>query len=82
MTIAAIRQKLHEYIDSASDKKVKAFYTIIEEELNDDYNPLKDPTFVAELDKEYQAYQKDPSTAISWDELKSKTRKRLKSKSK
>ena len=30
MTTAAIREKLHEYINIADDKKVEAIYTMVE----------------------------------------------------
>lgn len=33
MTTIAIRQKLHEFIDKIEEKKVKAIYTIFEEEI-------------------------------------------------
>lgn len=33
METALIRNKLHEYIDAADDKKVEAIYTILEEEI-------------------------------------------------
>lgn len=33
MTTSSVRQRLHEYIRFADDKKVKAIYTIIEEEM-------------------------------------------------
>ena len=34
MTATAIRQLLHEYIRFADEKKVKAIYTMVEEEVN------------------------------------------------
>lgn len=74
MTTDAIRKLLHEYIDSASDKKVKAFYTIIEEDTTDDYDPLEDPSFVAEMDRRYEAYLADPSTAVTLDEAESRAK--------
>ena len=33
MTTATIRKKLHDYINIADDKKVKAIYTIVEDEM-------------------------------------------------
>ena len=35
MTTIAIRQRLYEYIRFADEKKVKAIYTMIEEEVNE-----------------------------------------------
>jgi hypothetical protein len=33
MTTISIREKLHQFIDAAEEKKVKAIYTIFEEEI-------------------------------------------------
>ena len=38
MTATAIRQRLHEYIRFADEKKVKAIYTMIEEEVNEKHD--------------------------------------------
>lgn len=76
MTTKDIRKKLHDYIDSASDKKVKAFYTIIEEEVTDDYDLLEDPSFLAEMDRRYENYKANPDAAKTWDEVKKSARKK------
>ncbi len=60
MTIAAIREKLHEYINVAEDKKVKAIYTMVEDEITHDQSvtiekilflkqAATDPLFLADL---------------------------------
>ncbi|MBZ4188646.1 hypothetical protein [Niabella beijingensis] len=55
MTTAAIRNKLQDYIRFADDKKVKAIYTLLEEEITTEYQWFEDKEFVAALDKEYEA---------------------------
>lgn len=35
MVLSTIRQKLHDYINLAEDKKVKAIYTIVESDNNE-----------------------------------------------
>jgi hypothetical protein len=82
MNADAIRILLHEYIDSASDKKVKAFYTIIEEDETDDHSLLDDPSFVAEMDARYERYLADPSTGSTLDEVEERARKAFAEKSK
>jgi hypothetical protein len=77
MNADAIRILLHEYIDSASDKKVKAFYTIIEEDSTDDYDPFEDTSFVAEMDRRYNECLSDPSIGKSLDEVEQKARQIL-----
>ena len=50
MTATAIRQRLHEYIRFADEKKVKAIYTMIEEEANEKHD-IWTKEFVKELDR-------------------------------
>ncbi len=50
MTATAIRQRLHEYIRFADEKKVKAIYTMIEEEVNEKRD-IWTKEFVRELDR-------------------------------
>lgn len=77
MDADAIRILLHEYIDSASDKKVKAFYTIIEEEETNDHSLLDDPSFVAEMEARYERYLADPSTGSTLEEVHEAAKKAL-----
>ncbi len=75
MTTAAIRTKLHDFIDNAADKKVKAMYTMFEEniEAEEEYTP----EFKAELDREYEDYKNDGIT-ISREEVNAAVKERLK----
>ena len=50
MTTTAIRQRLQEYIRFADEKKVKAIYTMIEEEVNSKQD-IWTKEFVKTLDK-------------------------------
>jgi len=74
MTTAAIRTKLHDFIDNAADKKVKAIYTLFEEniEAGEEYTP----EFKAELDRRYEAYKQDGKT-VSRDEMDKRIKKVL-----
>lgn len=51
MTTESIRHKLYDYIRVAEDKKIKAIYTILDEEIAADHDHWNNKTFVAELDK-------------------------------
>ncbi len=51
-----IRQKLHHYIDTAQEKKVKAIFAMVEEEIEETYDHWEDAGFVAELQRRENAY--------------------------
>lgn len=50
MTIAAIREQLHQYIDTADDRKIKALLTLLE----DDMTPTGISLSAAEIDLLHQ----------------------------
>jgi hypothetical protein len=78
MKTAEIRSKLHEFIDNAADKKVKAIYTMFEENIETEEHYT--PEFKAELDKRYEEHKKD-SKIVSREEMDKRIKKLL-SKSK
>ena len=51
ITTVAIIHKLYDYIRVAEDKKVKAIYTMLAGEIEEDYDYWNDKNFVAELEK-------------------------------
>jgi putative addiction module component (TIGR02574 family) len=69
MTTALIRQKLYEYIRVADEKKVKAIFTMVEDELQD-YDWSKDKEFLAELNKRTADYKSGKVKGIPWEEAK------------
>lgn len=81
MTIAALRDKLHNYIDVADDKKIKAIYMILEGDIEQKSEWWKDDAFVEELDERYEKWQKGEEKAYSIDEIKASV-SRLKAKRK
>jgi hypothetical protein len=78
--ISTLREKLHQYIDHAEDKKVKAFYTIIETEIEDVKNDYVS-AFKVELDKRYNDYKTGKTKMITPLESKKRIQKILKAKS-
>ena len=50
MTSIAIRNRLFEYIRFADEKKIKAIYTIVEEEINEKHD-IWTKEFIAEMQK-------------------------------
>ena len=58
MTRSTIRKKLHNYIDTIEEKKLKAMYTIFENEIENEYHEEYSADFKALLDKRYESYKK------------------------
>ncbi len=59
MTTAAIRNKLHQFIENVDNKNVKAIYTIFEDKIKEQEQEEYTPEFKAELDRRYEEYKKD-----------------------
>ena len=76
MTTAAIRQKLHNYLETADDKKIKAIYTLVEDEVEEAQEDYTDE-FKAELDRRYEEYKKD-GKVVTMEEMNERIRKILK----
>jgi len=69
-----IREKLYDYIRFADDKKIKAIYTMVEEEIAMRVNPWDDPEFIAELDRRVAEYERGEVKMSTWEEVKAKAR--------
>ena len=69
MTTAAIREKLHEYINIADDKKVETIYNMFENEIAP-LNIWEDEGFLNELDRRMDELKKGKVTPITLEEFK------------
>ncbi|MBK7883110.1 MAG: hypothetical protein IPJ81_04375 [Chitinophagaceae bacterium] len=49
MNIISIKEKLHSYVENGDPKKIKAFYSMVEDEIQE--NSIWDPAFTKEMDK-------------------------------
>lgn len=78
MNSAAIRQKLHSYLEVADDKKVKAIYAIMEAEIEESAIVYTEE-FKKELDERYAAYKSGRAKMITSLESKKRVQKILKS---
>lgn len=71
MTVTAIREKLHEYINTADDKQIHAIYNLFEDQMvNEPYDWSKDEEFVAELDERVRRYEAGIDKGYTLDEVK------------
>ncbi|MFM8758200.1 MAG: hypothetical protein ACKODS_01455 [Methylophilaceae bacterium] len=68
MKDAVIRQKLHQYIETAQPKKVKAIYAMVEEEIQEVSHHWDDPKFLAELQKRDEDYLSGKSKTYSMEQ--------------
>ncbi|MGH2644261.1 MAG: hypothetical protein ACRDE2_09950 [Chitinophagaceae bacterium] len=69
MDTATIRKKLIRYMETAEERKVKALYTIIEDEIkeeNDDW----DDDLIKELNKRSSDFTKGTIKTYTWEETK------------
>jgi hypothetical protein len=69
MTTAAIRKKLVDYLQTADEKKIKAIYTMVEDEINIIENDWDD-NFFEELKKRSKSYSSGTAKTYTWEETK------------
>lgn len=77
MTTLAIRQQLHNYLEIAEDKKIKAIYTMMEEEIKESAVEYTDE-FKAELDTRNAEYKSGKAKIVTAAESKKRIQKILK----
>lgn len=71
-----IRERLHEYIRFADDKKVEAIYTMVASEIEEELNLWENKDFLNELNDRLKEYESGNAETLSWEELKQKARNR------
>lgn len=75
-----IRERLHEYIDRADIKEVKAIYKVLEEKIEKEVEEEYSPAFKIELDKRVAEYKTGKSKVIILSESKKRINAIIKSK--
>jgi hypothetical protein len=68
MTAIAIREKLQDYIKTADDRKIRAIYLMLENDIEQAADWWKTPAFVKTLDKEYKNWQQGRIKGYTIDE--------------
>lgn len=81
METAAIRKKLVDYLKIADEKKLKAIYTMVEDEINTAANDW-DEGFIKELERRSRSFAEGTAKTYSWEETKKAAIKKVKSKRK
>jgi len=72
MNTATIRERLSEYIRFADDKKVKAIYTMVEDEIIEQLDLWKDKDFLDELDRRMDDLESGRVKGSTLDQIKAK----------
>jgi len=68
MSTNTMREKLYDYIRVAGDKKIKAIYMMLEDEITEDAEWWKNNAFAEELDRRYAAWQSGKEKAYTLEE--------------
>lgn len=74
------REELLQYIETVDDKKITAFYTILEKEIKEETSIVYTKELKTELDKRYEAYKFGKTKMITPTESKNRISKILKAK--
>lgn len=70
MTVAAIRDKLYDYIRIADDKKVKAIYTMLEGEIEENTEWWKEQELIAKFDDDFSDWKSGKAKGYSTTDVR------------
>ncbi len=76
MNAATIRNKLYDYIRVADDKKIKAIYMMLEDDITEEIEWWNNTVFVSALEKEYEAWDSGKEKGSSLTEINADIAKR------
>ncbi len=77
MTTTEIRNILHQFIDTAQDKKIKAIYTVVEAEIERGSH-WEDEAFVTEMNKRSAELESGKVKGYTWEQVKTRAKKAFK----
>lgn len=80
MTTNTIRKKLTNYIQEADPKKLKAIYTLVEQDVAQQEDEELDDELLAELDKRSAEMIAGTVKTYTWEEIKNDALERIKNK--
>lgn len=70
MSSSTIREKLQNYIRFAEEKKIKAIYTMVEDDIAINYQWWEDKNFMAAITKDADEIKKGKQKTYSLEEVK------------
>jgi hypothetical protein len=72
MDTTALREKLHDFINSADDEEVVKLFLMVDSGLGPDYDHWEDEEFVAEMKSRIDDFESGKDKGVSWEEIKLK----------
>jgi hypothetical protein len=70
MKVSVIREKLKTYVDDVDDKKVKALYALLEDEIEEGPSFGFTKEEISILDKEHALHLSGKTKSYNWEEAK------------
>ena len=70
MTVATIRKKLKTYVDDVDDEKVKALYTLLEGDIEENSSFVLTKEHLSILDEEHALHVSGKTKSYSWEDTK------------
>lgn len=80
MTATSIRQKLYDYIRVAEDRKIKAIYTMLEDEIDEVHDYWNDKVFIADVESRSSSLKTGKVAGVHWEKAKTQIAGAAKSK--
>ena len=69
MKASVLRDKIFDYIRIADDRKIKAIYVMLENEIEEETAWWKDSGFIKELDQEYADWKSGKAKGYTLEEV-------------